>query len=156
MGIQIPLKNIKSITDTATSSTVSYPFLIPQDTTGVVVRVYTGATFSGTSPTADVYFQTSEDGGTTWRDCVHFTQITAARSLQNAEFQPVPVIGITGTVGTSGFTSSVAASTLAASKVSGLPILSQQNRIFLSYGGTIGTNSGINVDVLANSQDPHI
>lgn len=155
MGISIPLKNVKSVSDTGTSSTSSNVFILPSDASEVVVRVYTGATFSGTSPTADVYFQTSEDGGTTWRDCVHFGQITGAIALQNAQFQPISVSGSGGSRGLGAFVGSVAASTAGAGVATGLPILGIANRIFIVYGGTIGVNSGINVDVFMNGQDQH-
>jgi len=152
MGLRIPLKNILSVSDTGTSGTVSKPFNIPQDADSIVVRLYAG-TFSGTSPTADVYVQTSEDGGTTWRDCVHFSQITAAVALQNASFQPVSVAGAGGARGLTAYVGSVAASTAAAGVATGLPLLGTYNRVYIVYGGTIGTNSGINVDVLVPSQN---
>lgn len=134
--------DVLSVADSSTSGTVAKPFTIPQDADSISVRVYTGATFSGTSPTCNVYLQTTEDGGTTWRDVASFNQITTNISSQNAQWVTVSNL----TAGTGSITTA-AASSLGAGKVSGLGLLSPYARIYLVYGGTIGTNSAINVDV---------
>jgi hypothetical protein len=154
MAIRVPLKVVRSITDTATSGSVTYDTILPQDLQSLVVKVWTGATFSGTSPTCDVYVQTSDDGGTTWYDCAHHTQITTAVSNALAKFCVVPAAGagLNTDLG-KGYTGSVASSTIGASSISGLPLLSQLVRIAIKYGGTIGTNSGINVNLLVPDQD---
>lgn len=146
MSIRFPLSVVKSITDTATSGTVNYPFLVPQDTESLVVKVYTG-TFTGTNPTLDVYFQTTDDGGTTWYDVAHFPQFTAAVSKTQANWITIPVTMNTKTV-----PSTAGCSTLAASLVSPIPLLSKECNIAVKYGGTQLANGGVEVRVYSNSQ----
>lgn len=154
MGIRLPLKVLLSTSDTATTGTVAYPFTVPQDSQSIVVKLSTGTTFTGTSPTLDVYVQTSEDGGTTWRDCANLGQLTAAVNNDSARFVVIPVAGAGGGRGLGAFIGSVQASTTAANVVTGLPILSTAaNRIYLKYGGTQLSNNGVVVTVYSNSQD---
>jgi hypothetical protein len=153
MAISRPTKNVKSITDTSTSGIVNYPFFVPESTNSIVVRVYAG-TFTGTSPTCDVYVQTTEDGGTNWRDCGRFTQITASGTIEAAQFMPVSAISSIGGQGdVTAYISSVQASMLAASRQSGLPLMGKYNRISIKYGGTIGVNGGVQVDVFRTGHD---
>lgn len=153
MGLKLPLKNVLSVTDTNTSGTANYLFTIPQDAQSIVVRLKTGATFTGTSPTLDCYIQTTEDGGTTWRDCVNMGQLTAAVNNDSARFQVIPVAGAGGGRGLGAFIGSVQASTTATNVVTGLPLLSTTGRVFLKYGGTQLTNTNVLVDIFVNSQD---
>ncbi len=154
MSIRTPLQAILNVADTATSGTVAYPFLIPQDVDDVVVKFYTGATFTGTSPTLDVYIQTSDDGGTTWYDAGNMGQITAAVSAQNARW------GYFGIVNTQPRTQGAsllaigacAASTAGSQAYTGLPLLSRYARVYLKYGGTQVANTSANVVVYANQQ----
>lgn len=146
MSIRFPLQVVKSITDTATTGTVNYPFLVPQDIDGVVVKVYTG-TFTGTNPTLDVYFQTTDDGGTTWYDVAHFPQFTAAVTKQLANWITIPVNCNVKTVPSTSGTSQ-----LAASLITPIPLLSKECNIVVKYGGTQLTNGGVEIRVLANSQ----
>lgn len=155
MSIRLPLTTVLSITDTATSGTVAYPFQAPQDTDNFVVKFYTGATFTGTNPTLDVYFQTSDDGGSTWYDVCNLGQIVAAVSAQNARWATVPVLGaMERTQGASVLAiGAAAASTAATSAYTGIPALSAFNRIFLKYGGTqVANTTGVQVRVYANQQ----
>jgi hypothetical protein len=159
MGISHPTKNVYSITDTHTSGVNTYTFKIPQDTNSIVVRCYS-STFTGTSPTCDVYVQTTEDEGTTWRDCAHFKQITGAGTIAQAEFAPIAVMGsspgrITGNAA-NGWIGSVQASMLGASQLSGLPLLSTHARLTFKYGGTQLATGGVKVDVFATGQDSAI
>jgi hypothetical protein len=152
MGLSNPTKNIYSITETTATGTgtKTYGFIVPQDTMNIVVRVWAATV---TTVTADIFVQTSEDDGTTWRYCAHFTQVTAAIPLAQASFVSVPVYGtLAGNVlGT--FVGSVASTSLAASRISGLPIMGQKNRIVIQYGGGSGTNDALHIDVFANAQD---
>lgn len=146
MSIRFPLQTVKSITNTATTGTTNYPFLVPQDIDNLVVKLYTG-TFTGTNPTLDVYVQTTDDGGTTWYDVAHFAQATAAISKQLAEWITIPVNLTTKTVpSTSG------SSQLAASLVSPIPLLSKEVNIAVKLGGTQVANAGTEIRVYANSQ----
>jgi hypothetical protein len=147
MSIRFPLQVVKSITDTAVTGTVNYPFLVPQDIDSLIVKLYTGATFTGTNPTLDVYFQTTDDGGTTWYDVAHFAQFTAAISKQQANWITIPVNMNTKTV-----PSTAGSSTLAVGLVSPIPLLSRECNIIIKYGGTQVANTGVEVRVLANSQ----
>ena len=153
MSFRGPLQVIKQISDTSTTGTVNTTFLLPQDIDSLVVKLWTGTTFSGTSPTADVYCQTTDDGGTTWYDCGRFDQLTTAVTNANAKWMEIPIQNsAANTPLGKGYTGSVASSTIGVASVSGLPILSQLFRVAIVYGGTIGTNSAINVNVLANNQ----
>lgn len=154
MGIRIPLQTILSLVDTGTTGVNNTTFQIPQDASEILCKVYTTATFTGTSPTCDIYLQTSDDGGTTWYDVCHFKQITAAIVNQNAMFQAVSVgFANQGGRGLGAYIGSVAASTAAASTVTGLPMIGPLGRVSVQYGGTQLTNSGINVVISVPSQD---
>jgi len=153
MGIRLPLKNVLSISDTATTGTANYTFNLPQDCQSIVVRLKTGATFTGTSPTLNCYIQTTEDGGTTWRDCGNLGQITAAVNNDSARFAVVSVAGAVGNRGLATFIGSVNASATISNSMTGLPLLSTFGRISLQYGGTQLTNTAVIVDVFTNSQD---
>lgn len=151
MSIRVPAQVVLNAVDTATTGTATYPFLLQQDVQGIMVKV-TAAAFTGTSPTCDIYIQTSDDGGTTWYDCANVGQVTAAIVNQNARFQYIPVNG-NSMRGLANLVGSVAASTTAAGMTTGLPIMGQYNRIFLKYGGTQLANSGITVKVTATTQE---
>lgn len=151
-----PLTVVKQVIDTNLTGTLTYDFDLPQDIDSIVVKLYTGTTFSGTTPTADVYVHTTDDGGTTFYDCVHFDQISGAISLANAKFALIPVSGAAANTPLGkGYTGSVAASTIGTASVSGLPLLSGRCRIAIVYGGTVGVNSGIIINVLASTQSAH-
>ena len=177
MSIRLPNTTILDVTNTATGSTsvaggVAYPFLLPQDTDNVVMKVQAASVSGSGSITA--MFQTSDDGGTTWYDVVRtpFFGFSASQTTsvvnQNAIWASVPVTGMgikstvlnTATVSSSVLTQGSimavtgisAASTLGAGQASGLPILGVANRIFLQYGGIVTTNDGIRIKVLCNSQ----
>lgn len=154
MAIRTPLQTVVSVTDTATTGTASYPFFAPQDIDSVVVKV-TAAAFTGTNPTADIYIQTSDDGGTTWYDCANVGQVTAAIVNQNARFTVIPLAG-SSLRGLANFVGSVAASTTAAAQTTGLPILSKYCRIYYKYGGTQLANSGITTVVYAPTQSVNL
>lgn len=156
MAIRLPLTVVKTIVDTGTSGATNYDFIIPQDIDDLVFKVSTGATFTGTNPTCDIYVQTTDDGGTTWYDCANITQLTAAVTNMNAVFATVPVASAMRTSGASVLaTGGAAASTTTARQFTGVPILSPLLRVTLKYGGTQLANTAVTVKVMANSQAPH-
>lgn len=163
MAIRLPLQTVLDFTDTGTGATsvVSQTFFVTQDTDNIVVKVPV-ASINGTNPTADVYLQTSDDGGTTYYDVLHLPTITGTSvNNANALWGSAPVIG----AGMRSFSASVGGMSsilqvtgnasvrgLAAGQVSGLPILGIINRIQVAYGGTLAANNGVQVQVKVNSQ----
>lgn len=167
MAIALPTRTVKSIRDTSTAAaTTTYNFTIPQDANGIVAKVWLASTWSAAAGSADIYLQTSDDAGTTWRDCAHLTVgsgVTAATvANNNAHFIPIPVIGNTG-IGIANYIGSVCASSFGIASVAakvngvvtGLPLLGQIARVQITYNGTISTG-GLNIDILAPSQDSAI
>lgn len=170
MAIRLPLTTVLDYNDsgnTGATSVVSQTFLVPQDIDNVVVKVQK-ASITGTNPTVDVYLQTSDDGGTTYYDVVRLPTITGT-TIANASalWASVPVNGsgvrsfATGTSSTASgttqasilqVTGNASVRGLGAGQQSGLPILGLQNRIQISYGGTIATNNDLQVKVMTNSQ----
>lgn len=149
-------RKILSVSDTSLASVIggiNYTFTMPEDSDTVVARFYTGATFSGTGPSATVYLQTSPDGGSTWLDVSNWSTTTAV-PVANAHYQQFNSIG-SYTRGVGQWTGSVQASTLFIASVassavgisSGAPIMGTFNRVSIQYNGVVSTNSGINVDI---------
>lgn len=166
MAIRLPLQSFTLVDSSYGAGTNSIaggdalPFKLPQDTDNVVVKFTASVTGGGVSAT----FQTSDDGGSTWYDVARTSTVSNARSL-NAEWLSIPVVstGIGSTPKTSVvFTGSVvaynrtigsaAASTLGQGQISGLPILSPYNRIFIIATGDVSATSLIQAEVRANSQ----
>lgn len=148
MAIRFPLQVVKSITNTATTGTTNYDFFLPQDCDSIAVKLYTG-TFTGTSPTLNVFVQTTDDGGTTWYDLIHLPQLVAAVTKNNANWATAGV--------STGFSvaSASGCSTLGVSgigAVAAIPILSRNMRVAVIIGGTQVVNSGTEIRVYANSQ----
>lgn len=166
MAIRLPLQAVLSYNNTtvqgggpaSVSGGVAKPFLIPQDTDNVVVKLQASVMGGGVS----AVFQTSDDGGTTWYD-VQRTSIVSNANATTAEWLSIPVIS----PGVNSFTSvvavgsvhtinttigSAAASTLGVQEVSGLPILGQANRIFLRYTAGVSSIISESVTVSLNSQ----
>lgn len=169
MAIRLPLQTVLDYNDSGNvgaTSVVSKTFMIPQDTDNVIVKVPV-ASIAGTNPTADVYLQTSDDGGTTFYDVLRLPTITGTIANAGAYWGSAPVSGI-GIRSSSSPTASTASGTtqvsvlsvtgnasvrgLGAGQVSGLPILGQFGRVQISYGGTLTANNGMQVQVKVNSQ----
>jgi hypothetical protein len=150
MSLRIPIQKITTI-DTSLTGVVPYTVNLQQDVSSVTFKLQAG-TFTGTSPTCDVYILTTDDGGVTFYDVAHFTQITGTISNAAAQFVTIPIDGAGTTSLGSGYIGSVSASTTSASKASGLPLLSQLVQIVFKYGGTVGVNAGVRVDVEQYSQ----
>ena len=161
MAIRLPLKTVGSFTaganETGASSAlggIAHAFVLPQDTNGVVVKL--------TASVVGAYsavFQTTDNGGTTWYDCGRTSIVSNANSA-NAEWLNIPVSG--NGVGTapiqttsSVFTASIGkASSVLGNRMTGLPILSQQARVFVRITGDI-TDADANTytaTVMVNSQ----
>lgn len=165
MAIRLPLQTVLDVNDSGNvgaTSVVSHAFQIPQDTDNIVVKVQT-ASIVGTNPTAAVYLQTSDDGGTTYYDVLRLPTITGTIANASALWGSAPVIGMGIRSTQSGLSSLVQTSVLsvtgnasvrglAAGQVSGLPILGLQNRIQISYGGTLDSNDAMRVKIMVNSQ----
>lgn len=149
MAIRLPLKTVLSSNNAGedgTNSTLgglAVPFTIPQDTDNIVVKMQATTTGGGVSAT----LQTTDDGGSTWFDVAKTSVVSSATGALSQWFS-VPVIsaGIgtavtqttssvyTATIGTA------AASSLGSQRMSGLPILSQQARLFLQMqAAAVGT-----------------
>lgn len=165
MAIRLPLQGILSSVvgnETGTSSVaggIAYPFLIPQDTDNVVVKFQ--ASVAGTGLSA--VFQTSDDGGTTYYDVAR-TSIVSNANNTTAEWLSVPVVSngvnpqVLSTVNAGsvlgGSIGNAAASTLGSRQISGLPILGQQNRVFVRINGNVtsAASNSYNVQVKVNNQ----
>lgn len=163
MSIRLPLTTVLDYNDTpqtgATSIAggVAKTFTIPQDADNIVVKLTASVIAGGVSAT----LQTTDDGGTTWYDVARSSTVSNANTT-TAEWLSVPVISsgvnpivkstansgsiLGGTIG------SAAASTLAQRQVSGLPIMSQQGRIFLIYTAAVTSTDLARVQVKVNSQ----
>ena len=114
------------------SSSNSGAIVIPEMDYGDVLLELSCTQASGTSPTLDVYFQESLDGGATFVDVVHFTQVTA--SAASSAFTRLSVRelkrsddAVVGTVGDA---------TTSAGQLSGLPLVSNVWRVKWVLGGT--------------------
>lgn len=173
MSIRLPLRvvldqNNSAIVATGPASTaggVAYSFTLPQDTDGVVVKFQASVLAGGVSAT----LQTTDDGGTTWYD-VGRTSIVSNANSTTAEWLSVPVTGfgyrggnvVASTVATGSVvavTSSIlntigsaAASTLGSHSYSGMPILSQQGRVFLRYTAAVTSVLNERIEVKVQSQ----
>lgn len=174
MSIRLPLRTVldqnnNTVVATGPASTaggIAYAFTLPQDTDNIVVKFQASVMGGGVSAT----FQTSDDGGSTYYDVARTSIISNANGT-NAQWLSIPVIGIgvrtttvPGTVASVGgqaaasiyaATGSAAASSLGQLEVSGLPILGQQNRVFLRYTAAVTSIISERVTVSANSQSPN-
>lgn len=160
MSIRLPLTTVLSYDDAANvgagsvAGGVAKAFLLPQDTDNVVVKLTASIVGGGVSAT----FQTSDDGGTTYYDVAR-TSIVSNANNTTAQWLSIPVVGAGIATGVnqansilSVATGSAAASTLGSQQVSGLPILGQQNRVFLRYTSGVSANALSKVEVKVNNQ----
>lgn len=156
MSVRLPLKIALDYNDsgnTGATSVVSQTFYIPQDTDGVVLKIPT-ASVNGTAPTADVYFQTSDDGGTTFYDVarVGIPATVTSSVLVVTNTKPMWVPMSTYAYGNASVISNASVRGLAVNTVSGIPIMGLLNRVQIAYGGTVAANNGLRVQVLVNQQ----
>ena len=171
MSIRLPLKTVATFTDAAETGTgsalggIAHAFTLPQDTDNIVVK-FTASVVGAYS----AVLQTTDDGGTTWYDVAR-TSIISNANATTAEWLSVPVNGYglattviapsvvaTGSVVTRGSVLSTigqaAASTVGQRAVTGLPILSQQGRVFIIITGdvTAAAANTATTKVMVNSQ----
>lgn len=169
MAIRLPLQTVLSYDNTtiqgggptSVAGGVAKTFMLPQDCDNVVVKLKASVMGGGVS----ALFQTSDDGGTTYYDVAR-TSIVSNANNTTAQWLSIPVIGVgvrtaigpvtsvggLATASVMGATGASAASTLGMLQVSGLPILGQQNRIFLQYTAAVSSIISESVTVSANSQ----
>lgn len=162
-----PGTTVLSITDTNTSGNQVYSVRLPLDLDSIIVKVWgnTSGTFSGTTPTCDIYFETTDystdsAGVQQWYSIINAGQFTGTNAgdagyptLSNARFFVIPASAAGSSRGISSASVVVASlSAVGAGAQVGVPLLSRDLRVVLKYGGTIGNNSGVNVRVYAVSQ----
>lgn len=168
MAIRFPSRTILDYDDVndvgagSVAGGVAKPFILPQDTDNVVVKLTASIIGGGVS----AVFQTSDDGGTTYYDVAR-TSIVSNANNALAEWLNISTItpgfrsqvigqnsvaGATNTAIALNTIGSAGASTLGSAQASGLPILGQQNRIFLRYSAAVSGNDLARVKVIVNSQ----
>lgn len=164
MAIRLPLRTVASFSDDAevgagsVAGGVQHPFQLLQDTDSVVVK-FTASIVGAVS----AVLQTTDDGGTTFYDVARTSVVSNANNT-TAQWLAAPVMsaGINPIVNSNanagsilgGTIGSAAASTLGSREVSGLPILSQQARVFIRITGnvTAAAANNIRTTVYVNSQ----
>ncbi len=162
MAIRLPLQTVLSAdnsTDTGTGSVaggIPLLFTIPQDADNIVVKFQASLVGAG----ASAVLQTTDDGGTTWYDIAR-TSIVSNANNTTAQWISAPVIGAGVATGVNQAASllsvgigNAAASTVGQQQNTGLPVLSQQGRVFIRITGNI-TSAASNVlltQVKVNSQ----
>ena len=141
-----------------TSGVQNYLFTIPSDVDSIMAKIWLDTTWNAAG-SAIVYIQTTDDGGSSWKDvsatAIGTATVAAAMAKQNAQYISIGCIG-SSSRGITNYIGSVAASTLAAPATtasatgiaSGMPMLSTLGRISIQYTSTI-TTSGINVQIFA-------
>jgi hypothetical protein len=125
--LRIPAIAQQILTQTAaTAAATIQPFILsPSDFDGVTFELNVTAV-TGTSPTLDLFIQTQDTDGN-WRDCVHFTQITASSaSRYYASLTPGSSDRYIGAI----TTTSISAATL------GVGLLTNNLRAVANLGGT--------------------
>lgn len=162
MAIRLPLQTLLDYNDTpqtgagSVAGGVAKTFTIPQDADNVVVKLTASVIAGAVSAT----LQTTDDGGTTWYDVARTSVVSNANNA-TAQWLSVPVIGAGVATGVgyptaacvmSSGVRNTAASSLGGGQVSGLPILSQQARVFLIYTAAVTSTDLARVQVKVNSQ----
>ncbi len=174
MAIRLPLKAVLDYNNqteqgagpTSVAGGLAKTFTLPQDCDNVVVKYQTSILAGG----ASVTLQTTDDGGVTWYDVARSSIVSNTGGSVvgggniNAIWMAIGVNGdtssnqISSLVATGSIVSvnttggSAAASSLGQQTSSGLPILSQQGRIFIRYGAAVTSIINERVTVLVNSQ----
>lgn len=162
MGVRLPLQTVLDQNDSgdvganSVAGGVGYNFTMPQDADTIIVKLTASVAGGGVS----AVLQTTDDGGTTFYD-VGRTSVVSNANNTTAVFTAgfVNAGGVATAVNAFPANSilsvgirNTAASTLATNQVSGLPILSPLNRVFLIYTGNITLNDLARVQVKVNSQ----
>jgi len=173
-SIRLPLQTVGTFTQLnelgagSVSGGIANAFKIPQDTDNVVVKFQASVRGAGVS----ALFQTTDDGGTTWYDVARTSIVSNTGTSvlggahPDAEWLSIPVTGYgvrnvatsvvaVGSVQSASQTiGKVAASSLGQAQVSGMPLLSQQARVFIIITGDALTAAAnrIETKVMVNSQ----
>lgn len=152
MAIRLPLTNVLSVVDSGTSSVATgtlTTFTIPQDTDNIVLKLQASTIGGGVS----AYLQTTDDG-TTYYDLGRTSVISAG-----TQWLSVPVVGAGIATGVNKANSIISAaigsanaSTVGIQQMTGLPVLSQQGRVVLSYSAAGTSNTTVVAEVKVNSQ----
>lgn len=163
MSIRLPLQTVisQNNNDEVGAGSVNgfvagAPFVIPQDTDNVTVKMTVTAAGGGVS----AMLQTTDDGGTTWYGVAR-TSIVSAATGDAVQWLSIPVIGFgtrsssvvsVGSVVSGAIIGNAAPSTLSAiGGYTGLPLLSPTARIIIQMQAGI-TSSSILTQVKVNSQ----
>lgn len=167
MSIRLPLKVVLS-SDNSTEvgagsllGGVPIPFIIPQDTDNITVKFQAQTAGGGASAT----LQTTDDGGATWFDVARTSIVSSATGIL-AEWFSVPVVGFGYRTGNASIvavgsvlagnadapTGQTPPSILGSKQFSGLPILSQQGRIFVMLQAGVSASTVLLTEVKVNSQ----
>jgi len=128
MSLRIPLKTRNLVPSAARTSSGNSGVITINDTDiqNLLIRLSVTAA-SGTSPTLDVYFQQSLDGGNTWVDVARFPQVTGA--LSNPHYLSLAV-GADNRIA-----SNVGDGTISANSI-GTSLISNVWRVRWNIGGT--------------------
>lgn len=160
MGIRLPLKGVLDVQNNgaigaaSTAGGIANTFTIPQDTDNIVVKFTASTAGAGVS----AVLQTTDDGGTTWYDVAR-TSIISDGALP--EWLVGTVIGGGVATAINGFPTAsllsvgignAAASTVAQRQITGLPILSQQGRVFIRVGAAVTGVTSVRTQVMVNSE----
>lgn len=161
MAIRLPLQVVLSSNNNdevgagSVNGTVNIPFIIPQDTDNIVLKLT--ATMAGGGVSAQL--QTTDDGGTTWFSLGR-TSIVSAATGDQAQWLSIPVIsaGIqsssvvaVGSVISGTGIGSAHPSAVGSGEITGMPVLSQFARVALQLQAGV-TSSSILTQIKVNSQ----
>lgn len=122
-----------TVPSTASTTTAGAAFAVPIHYNSMLV---VGSFVGLTGGTLDIYIQDSFDDGTTWIDCAHFTQVSAAASVTQAfglALSGTPLTVGKGTVGAPGVV-------LAAGSSRSAPWGPKLRLVAVSGGGTSGAS----------------
>lgn len=161
MSIRLPLQTVLSSNNNdevgagSVNGTVNIPFMIPQDTDNIILKMT--ATMAGGGVSAQL--QTTDDGGSTWFSLGR-TSIVSAATGDNAQFlsfstisngvQSSSVVAVGSVIAGTGI-GSANPSTVGSGEITGMPLLSQFARVALQLQAGV-TSSSILTQVKINSQ----
>lgn len=146
--IRQPLQTIRSSAQATITASGSDAFDLPFFDFDTLVAKLVCSAASGTTPTLDVYLQTSDDGGTTFYDVAHMAQVTGTVSNAAALWATAAVNG-----GDGAYVGNASDASISAGAVSGLPILGRRFRIKWVVAGT-SPSFTFTVTLYANNQSP--
>lgn len=146
MAIRLPLQTVLDVQDNgaigaaSVAGGIAHPFMVPQDTDGLVVKVTASTAGAGVS----VILQTSDDAGTTWYDVAR-TSIVSNANGTTAQW-------LTASTTNRAAIGSAAASALGGASSSGLPLLGQYARTFTVVGAAVTGVTSVRTIVSAQNQ----